>query len=464
MTKKERVSIIRIVQDIIRADGIVDLRELTALDDLRTKYGITKDDESAACEFTLSDALSAVMLFPVDLKKELYRELFKVVMSDEINARREALLLLALRYTLTDICDGYCSFISIDASEMDFDSSQILYVESEFEVDENEQICRHYREISSELRVAGLELVYIPKLSEHYCSISEEDLTKMVAFLYPKASDERLCCIVSQMRRLSTAEFCKEQMARKLGMNEMEAIEPSFMLNVGKDTVGGKPYANFLVLRIKGGIVETVRELTDTFSELYNNLRLNYIKDENGRFVLIGYHKQILDLLMLRRGVRSSIVIDPLRERILFPEADVQLEGIHRREKALYALFVLETASGGINFSRPKSVKQLARYDRRMKAVMSKYRLIYKMFSGDTEKAPDLCQSDIRMPMISLLKRRILAFGDVLYHIDDYIVKRNVYGNYSICVPESLCFCCGSDPRDIKHITESEEWLRIAAL
>lgn len=42
---------------------------------------------------------------------------------------------------------------------------------------------------------------------------------------------------------------------------------------------------------------------------------------------------------MLRKGVKSSVVIDTLKEQIYFPEADVKLEKIHRREKALYALF-----------------------------------------------------------------------------------------------------------------------------
>ena len=42
MTKKERASIIRIVQDIIRADGIIDMREMASLDALRMKYGIER--------------------------------------------------------------------------------------------------------------------------------------------------------------------------------------------------------------------------------------------------------------------------------------------------------------------------------------------------------------------------------------------------------------------------------------
>lgn len=53
---------------------------------------------------------------------------------------------------------------------------------------------------------------------------------------------------------------------------------------------------------------------------------LNYIQESNGRFIFTGYYKQIFDILMLRKGVRSAVVLDPLRERIYFPEADVKIE------------------------------------------------------------------------------------------------------------------------------------------
>ena len=61
MTKKERASIIRIVHDIIRADGIIDMREMASLDALRMKYGIERDDEVAACENNLSYALNPTL-------------------------------------------------------------------------------------------------------------------------------------------------------------------------------------------------------------------------------------------------------------------------------------------------------------------------------------------------------------------------------------------------------------------
>ena len=51
MRQSERASIMRIVSDLIEADGIIDAREIIFLDSLREKYGIKKEDEVAAPDF-----------------------------------------------------------------------------------------------------------------------------------------------------------------------------------------------------------------------------------------------------------------------------------------------------------------------------------------------------------------------------------------------------------------------------
>ena len=48
MRQSERASIMRIVTDLIEADGILDTREIRFLETLRSKYGIKKEDEVRA--------------------------------------------------------------------------------------------------------------------------------------------------------------------------------------------------------------------------------------------------------------------------------------------------------------------------------------------------------------------------------------------------------------------------------
>ena len=49
MKQAVRASIIRIISDLIKADGIIDTREILMLEQLRTKYSIRKEDEILVC-------------------------------------------------------------------------------------------------------------------------------------------------------------------------------------------------------------------------------------------------------------------------------------------------------------------------------------------------------------------------------------------------------------------------------
>lgn len=394
MKQAERASIMRIVSDLIEADGIIDTRELLFLDSLREKYGIKKEDEILAASYTFADALNELQKSDDSLKHDLIGDFNQVAMSDDYCAREEALLILALRCCLTINIGSQVSVLSIDTSNIHFEDAQILYVESEYDENINKQIQEKYREIAAEIRLAGFDFVYLPKLAEHYNSISETDLFQITDFLYPKVSYERLQTIVNQLRDLSTERFCKDQLAAKLNVKEFGMISSSFMIKVGDTFVNDNLIANFLVVEIEDDALGTIRAILDLMAENY---------------------------------------------------------------------FLLESASGGINFNKPETPKQLERYEKRMKAVMRKYQIIYKKFGGDEEKAPNIIIYEIRAPMIALLKRQLMKLNDVLYHAENYIIQRNLYGNYGVKISPSLCNCC-EDMNDVKLMSDSEDWKRISAL
>lgn len=218
MKQIERASIVRIVSDLIKADGIIDTREIEFLDVLREKYAITKEDEAFAESCTFAKALETISYFNEETKHLLMNDFNQVAMSDNYCAKEEALLLTSLRLLLTLKATNDISVFSVDTSIITFENSQILYLESEYNNTVNEQMRLSYREICSEVRLAGFELVYLPKVSEHYCSIIEADLLRIAEFLYPKVSTERLHVIIKQMQNLSTESFCNNQLATKLSI------------------------------------------------------------------------------------------------------------------------------------------------------------------------------------------------------------------------------------------------------
>ena len=97
MRQTERASIIRILSDLIKADAIIDTREIEFLDSIKNKYSIKKEDEILGASYTLSDALSVLIDSSDALKQELVDDLVNASLSDNFCAREEALLLIAIK-------------------------------------------------------------------------------------------------------------------------------------------------------------------------------------------------------------------------------------------------------------------------------------------------------------------------------------------------------------------------------
>ena len=464
MKQSERTGIMRILSDMISADEIIDAREISFLYSLKEKYNIKKDDEFQSVSMTLSQAVSILKESSEGMVHDLLDDLTSVAMSDDYCARAEALLLLSLMITLTGSLGVDADIVSVDASGLNIEGAQMLYIESSYDEQVNAIIEDHYRELYSEAQLSGFDFLYLPRIAGHYSSLPEESLGQIISFLYPRVSHERLASIIHKLRNLSTADFCKYQLSAKLNIKELFDVQPSLFIKLSDSNVNNRRHANFLILGLDKDVLPTIHQFIETFSGMYRNRILNYLREEKGRFVYSGFHKLILDLHLLQKGIKSSVLVDTVSGDICFPEADVKIEKLHRREKALYALFLIESSSGGVNFDKPKNVHQLGRYEKRIKALQEKYSLIYKEFGGEKQNAPNLEIPEIRLPMISLIKRQISKLGDTLYHADDYLIQRNIYGNYGLRIDLSSCFCRTFSNPDAVKMESSAVWQRIIAL
>ena len=129
MTKNEKASLMRVVADLIRADGIIDCKEISYLEKMRARYHIAPDDECMAEKLTFADALHILLQSDATLRQQLITDFTEVAMSDNYCARAEALLILALRYCLENENNESVSMLSVNNDYMQFDDTQILYVE-----------------------------------------------------------------------------------------------------------------------------------------------------------------------------------------------------------------------------------------------------------------------------------------------------------------------------------------------
>lgn len=465
MKQIERASIMRIVSDMIKANAIIDMQEIKFLNDIRQKYSIRREDERMADSLTLSDAFQTLKETPESLKQDIWGDFRGIALSDNACSREEAMHLLAIVACLSDKLSERADVYSVELSEkVKLDNSQVLYIEGEYYKETNHEIASHYREIINELRLIGFNFVYIPKIGEHYRSLSSGDLQTLISFLYPSVTEAQMEHVAKQIMTLSTSDFCKTEIVGRMKMSGLAHSLPSMMFRIGPSSINGKNYDNFLVLTIDEDALVVIRRIVDTFVSMFKPRILNPTYEEKERFVYHGFYKQILDSFIYRKGIRSCVAVDLVHEDILLPEASTKISGLHRREKALYALFLLESSSGGINFNKPSGAKSLDKYNHRMAAIQRKYEIIYENFGGERSKAPQIELAENRLPMISRIKRQFRQLGDLLNQPDDYLVQRNMFGNYCVTIPPELCMYFDAATGSIRQFEDSDFWKQLLAM
>lgn len=465
MKQTERASIMRIVSDMVKSDAIIDTREIEFVNGIKQKYSITQEDEIAADSILMSDAFHVLQEANESLQQDLWGDLQAMALADNACSREEAMHLLAIAACFSKRFSEISDVLSIELdSDIKVDNSQVIYIEGEYYKETNREISTYYREIINELRLVGLNFVYIPKVGEHYRSLSKEDLYNLISFLYPTINHEQMEHVAKQLATMSTSDFCKSEIVGRMKLESLAHSLPSIMFRVGSSRIGNKTIDNFLVITIEDDVHVTIKRIVDAFVSLFSPRILNTMYEDKHRFVYDGYYKQILDSFVFKKGIRSSVVVDIIHGEIYLPEADVKINGLHRREKALYALFLLESSTGGINFNKPDGAKSLEKYNRRMESLQKKYEIIYESFGGERYKAPRIELSENRLPMISLIKRCFRQLGDLLNEPDDYLVQRNLFGNYCVTIPPELCMCFDSHTSKICRFEESEFWSKLLAM
>lgn len=474
----EKAAISRILIDLIKADKVIDSREMELYRNLKNQFSITRKDEIEAYVMPLNKAVNILKEMEQSFILDLLGTFEDLTMSDGFCAREETLLMLMLQLCLNSpFLD--CDVISSKIEESWFDERQVLYVESHHAKEINIGIASNYRAISRELKLCGLDFVYLPQVMRHYITTPRELLNEIVAMLSPSLSESAIAGLLTKIKLFKTDTFCIEQLHHKLGFDELADTPPAFMLRISQSKVGNEIFTNFLRIELTADVLSIVQELVDTFLS-YNSsdhIIVSHKKDEKDSFLYNGFYRQVFEVLLLQKSVMCHLLIDFVHGTLSFPEIDITLSGLHRKEKALYILFVYEAynmairdedgsikQNGGINFTPPTSAKQLSKFNHRMELLQKKYAKIYSAFGGDAENAPDITKADIRLPMISGIRRAINKHSEKIYDAERFVVNRDKNGIYGISANLEALQCKDFQNAEIISFLESPLFIKLSKL
>ena len=462
MNKIEKISIARIVSDLIKADSVIDSREMELFGFIKDAYRLNKECLSDARFITFSDAVNNLCCLPDDEKQDLMGLFKKITLADGMCNKDEALLMIALMYCLEGSYEAEMVHVQVPQQGLQLENSQVIYVESKYDDGINEVISQNFQQIENAMRLAGFDFAYIPQIAKTYRSTPSDLFNDVMTFLTPNLDEKELAKIQEKVSSMSTAEFCKEQLCKKLHINCLADTYPSLLMKVGETVSENNIYANFLKIVIYQDILGEIKQFMYRFTSMMNAEYsiLRNIYNSNDRFIYSGVYKQIMDLCLMKDNSMSIVLLDTMKQKIKFPEINEELK-VSRSEKALYVLILAESLTGGLNLNQPVSIKQKKLHEEKCKKLMRKYAQIYRVFGGEVENVPNLLDPTIRNPKISKINKCIANLSGKLSSPDEYMIQRTNEGLYKINVDNSMIYCFDSDPTPWM---QSERWRAIVSM
>ncbi len=457
MLRAHKIAVARIFADLIKADRIIDTGEMECWNRVCAKYSIDKEVETDAQYVSFSDALESICNSGVQgLKEDLLSDCRSMTVSDGFCAHSEALILIALILMLDSYQPFRVETFSIPKASFNIDIATSLYIESDYDAATNEAIRVNYRSLFKEFQLAGFHFVYPPKIIEHYQDTDPKLFHQILSFLAPSMSESGIENAYKSLMKMTTGVFCKDLLCNKCGITDLRNTYPSLLIKIGNSFVGEDAYANYLKIEVDEDILSIVQSFIDRFCEMLSSdiYVVNTSEERDSQFHFHGFYKQLLDIFLIRKNIRSHILIDPYKEEIFFPDVDAKANGLHRRERALYTL-LLCYGKDGINFNQPKSTDGLSKYTKRMEKIQTRYSIIYSLFGGTADTAPDLSIPEIRRPIFSCLKRSLKNIPS-LYNPEDYNLTKNRDGVFSVNIDDNMVLVTELDSAEPIPLTNSK--------
>lgn len=382
--RPQKIAFARIISDLIEADFIVEQGEMEYFEEIisRDKLNIKKTMLSEAKRLTLAKAIKTLKELSDAEVDEVIELLKGLSLSDGTCVPLEAIQILAIIQALK----GGAEVFSVKAGDLQIENMTVIYIENEKNTAANSFIENNYREINNEFALAGFRFVHIPHTARDFDSMDRGYLKKVVSYMIPSASEERVDMICGDLCGISTSRFCRDLLYKKIGINLLGA-KPSLLFKINDSSVVAPhssddaeriTYSNFLLIELGEDILKTIRDLVDTYSSMVNCAIAVESQPQKRKFLYYGFHRSLFDLISYGKEMKEYRLVIDLSNRDN-PVSFISLDGtdnlqikLSAQEYALYALIVKKSLSGmGLDWR-----EQIDKTEK--KAILKMFNAIYE--------------------------------------------------------------------------------------
>lgn len=453
MTHDQKVALARIISDLIKADNIIEEDEMTKLAELDDRYNIKANHkiEAQQCSFTWS--LNILKELSKREKKDVYSQMCGLSRSDGSCVPREALLLLAMKYSFDSEMHDCVKTFSCDLRSTNLNDHYIVYVEGEPDKEYNKEIKEELDDICDILNNCGMDFVYVPFLREEFKKMNKEYVRNVITYMAPhlllddEISDNqtKIDKLYNELLNVDTVKFCRNLLYKKIGVKEMAEVAPSILINIGTSLepfCGSetKVYTEFLCIELKDSIKKEIRKFTEDYRRTLSTPPTPKTRmATSARFKYFGFYKALFDLIVFSKQAveDSKVIIDFDNHHIVFEGTDNPILNLKPKPLSTYALILEETLCkkvGGLEI-KPNDRKKAKLQD----TYTYFYEHAFNMYREENDYSTGLKVS------VSNIKKAITTQYPNLLNLEMYLPVKTEDGRYRINIDSNLVFVKEND-------------------
>ncbi len=356
--RDHKIAFARIITDLIEADFVVEADEMQFFEKIISKDGFAISETMLVEAKKMDFAKALYILKSLDDKnRDMVIDTMKQLsMSDGVCVPLEAILIFATEQVLKYDAKMH----SIPNNGVNIDNLKVIYVENE-ESDISRQLEDGLFTITSELKLAGFDLVYIPQLVKDFRMMERDYLEKVVKYMIPSISQEKINSVCDDLRELTTSRFCRDILYKRLGLNLIDS-KPSVLIKINDSDIVARydteevdriKFSNFLQIELNDDVMNGIHNIIRKYSSMISCSVFVESKPRTAKFIYSGFHRALFDLIAYERALKEyRLVFDMSCHKALvyFESLDEDKERkklkLNPQETALYLMIVKKSFSG----------------------------------------------------------------------------------------------------------------------
>ena len=323
MTREQRTAMARIISDMIKADNIIEESEIKDMKKLMSDYSITHHEMSDARKIRFTDAVNTLKELPLKERKTFFDHIYTIALSDNVCVPREALLLIALQYCLIEdtrkTADNFLLpkpyLISCPTGEASFNDQYMVYLESSYDEERNEELKQHFRLLVTITRLCGFNFIYIPKMVEEFRGMNEQYVKDVISYMAPNLEDSFIQQVYDRLCSLNTVDFFRNVLYERLQVKALHNTPPSLLINIGTSVVpycsadgSVQYYTEFLCIPISSSILSLIDDILGFYQSKVSIRQSITINDSKGQFKYFGFYKALFDFLVAPPPIAPDLI------------------------------------------------------------------------------------------------------------------------------------------------------------